>query len=108
MQDEAFCPPLTAPPVVPGSSEADEALAKLAKAVGHPVRAGIVRLLAGQENCLYGDLADLLPLARSTVSQHLKVLRQAGMVRVEVDGPRTCYCIDPEGLVRLKALVARL
>ena len=108
MEEKVLCPPLSAPPVVPGGSEGDETLAKLAKAVGHPVRAGIVRLLAGQENCLYGDLADLLPLARSTVSEHLRVLRQAGLVRGEVDGPRTCYCIDPEGLARLKTLVARL
>jgi ArsR family transcriptional regulator, arsenate/arsenite/antimonite-responsive transcriptional repressor len=87
---------------------ADEALAELAKAVGHPVRAGIVRLLARQETCQYGDLSDRLPLAKSTVSQHLKILREAGLVRVETDGTRVCYCIDPVGLVRLKSLVKDL
>lgn len=102
------CPPITDPAEVPGGSAADEALAELAKALGHPVRAGIVRLLAGQEGCLYGDLADQLPLAKSTVSQHLKILRDAGLVRGEVEGPRVCYCIDPAGLSRLKALVAGL
>jgi DNA-binding transcriptional ArsR family regulator len=86
----------------------DEALATMAKAIGHPVRAGIVRLLAAQETCQYGDLSDRLPLAKSTVSQHLKVLREAGLVRVETDGQRVCYCIDPAGLLRLKALVEEL
>jgi ArsR family transcriptional regulator, arsenate/arsenite/antimonite-responsive transcriptional repressor len=87
---------------------ADQALAQLAKALGHPVRAAIVRLLAAQETCQYGDLSDRLPLAKSTVSQHLKILREAGLVRVETDGPRVCYCIDPAGLHRLKALVGEL
>lgn len=93
---------------VPGRVAADVALAKLAKAVGHPIRAGIVRMLAGQETCMYGDLSDRLPLAKSTVSQHLKILREAGLVRVETDGQRVCYCIDPAGLLRLKALVEEL
>jgi DNA-binding transcriptional ArsR family regulator len=87
---------------------ADEALATVAKALGHPVRAGIVRMLARQETCQYGDLSDRLPLAKSTVSQHLKILREAGLVRVETDGTRVCYCIDPAGLLRLKALVEDL
>jgi ArsR family transcriptional regulator, arsenate/arsenite/antimonite-responsive transcriptional repressor len=87
---------------------ADQALATMAKAVGHPVRAGIVRLLARQETCQYGDLSERLPLAKSTVSQHLKILREAGLVRVEMDGQRVCYCIDPAGLMGLKALVEDL
>jgi DNA-binding transcriptional ArsR family regulator len=87
---------------------ADEALATMAKAVGHPVRAAILRLLAAQDSCQYGDLSDRLPLAKSTVSQHLKILREAGLVRVETDGARVCYCIDPSGLHRLKALVEEL
>lgn len=87
---------------------ADDALAAMAKALGHPVRAGIIRLLAAQETCQYGDLSDRLPLAKSTVSQHLKILREAGLVRVETDGQRVCYCIDPAGLLRLKSLVEDL
>lgn len=87
---------------------ADETLATLGKALGHPVRAGIVRMLAAQETCQYGDLSDRLPLAKSTVSQHLKILREAGLVRVETNGQRVCYCIDPVGLLRLKALVEDL
>jgi ArsR family transcriptional regulator, arsenate/arsenite/antimonite-responsive transcriptional repressor len=86
----------------------DAALAALAKAVAHPVRSQIVRLLAAQETCMYGDLSERLPLAKSTVSQHLKILREAGLVRVETDGPWVCYCIDPAGLARLKVLVAEL
>ncbi len=64
--------------------------------------------MASQESCQYGDLTDRLPLAKSTVSQHLKVLREAGLVRGEVDGPRACYCIDPVGLHQLKRLVEAL
>ena len=106
--EHLLCPPISAPDGVPGGIEADEALARLAKAVGHPVRAGIVRLLARQQSCQYGDLTDRLPLAKSTVSQHLKVLREAGLVRGEVEGPRACYCIDPIGLHLLKQLVGAL
>lgn len=106
--EASLCPPVTGAPEIPGGAAADEVLGELAKALGHPVRAGIVRFLAGQENCLYGDLAEQLPLAKSTVSQHLKILREAGLVRGEVAGPRVCYCIDPAGLSRLKTLVAGL
>ncbi|HUG39568.1 MAG TPA: metalloregulator ArsR/SmtB family transcription factor, partial [Longimicrobiales bacterium] len=95
---DGICPPLDVPEAVPGGTEADEMLARLAKAVGHPVRAGIVRQLASQDSCQYGALTDRVPLAKSTISQHLKVLREAGLVRGEVDGPRVCYCIDPVGL----------
>lgn len=106
--DATLCPPVSAQPEIPSGPAADETLAELAKALGHPVRARIVRLLASQQSCQYGDLTDRLPLAKSTVSQHLKVLREAGLVRGDVDGPRVCYCIDPAGLQRLKLLVAAL
>lgn len=106
--EEILCPPIPPKDEVPGGAEADEALATLAKALGHPVRAGIVRLLAQQDRCMYGDLAERLPLAKSTVSQHLKALKEAGLVRGEVEGPRACYCIDPAGLDLLKRLVARI
>jgi ArsR family transcriptional regulator, arsenate/arsenite/antimonite-responsive transcriptional repressor len=98
----------TPEPGAPGGGSADEELALMAKALGHPVRAGIVRMLAAQQTCQYGELSDRLPLAKSTVSQHLKILREAGLVRVETDGQRVCYCIDPAGLVRLKVLVDEL
>lgn len=89
-------------------AEADEELAAFAKALGHPARVQIVRLLTRRTACVCGDIVDELPLAQSTVSQHLKVLKEAGLIRGEVDGPRVCYCIDDRGLRRLRALMAGL
>ena len=86
--------------------EADEELAALAKAIGHPARVQILRLLTNKASCVCGDIVDELPLAQSTVSQHLKVLKEAGLIRGDVDGPRVCYCIEPRVLRRLKVLVA--
>jgi ArsR family transcriptional regulator len=91
-----------------GDDVADEALASLAKALAHPIRVQIVRILARTEGCVCGDLVDQLPLAQSTVSQHLKILKDAGLVQGTIDGPRVCYCIDPAGLRRLRVLVAGL
>lgn len=85
--------------------EADEELASLSKALGHPARVKILRLLVRKNACVCGDIVDELPLAQSTVSQHLKVLKDAGLIRGDVDGPRVCYCIEPRALRRLKALV---
>jgi ArsR family transcriptional regulator, arsenate/arsenite/antimonite-responsive transcriptional repressor len=81
--------------------EVDEELAALTKAVGHPARVQILRLLVRCESCICGDIVDELPLAQSTVSQHLKVLKEAGLIRGEIDGPRVCYCIEPRTLRRL-------
>jgi ArsR family transcriptional regulator len=89
-------------------AEADEELALLAKAVGHPARVQILRLLVRRETCVCGDIVDELPLAQSTVSQHLKVLKEAGLIRGEIDGPRVGYCIEPRTLRRLKALIGSL
>lgn len=88
----------------------DEALAALCKALGHPARVRILRFLLSQEEgmCICGDICDHLPLAQSTVSQHLKMLKQAGLIRGRVDGPRICYCVDREHLAALKSLVAGL
>ena len=86
----------------------DEELAALAKAVAHPARVRIVRLLLRRTSCMCGDIVDELPLAQSTVSQHLKVLKAAGLIRGEVEGPRVCYWVEPRTVRRLKALVAAL
>lgn len=86
--------------------EADEELAALAKAIGHPARVQIIRILVRKTTCICGDIVDEIPLAQSTVSQHLKVLKEAGLIRGEVDGLRVCYCIEPRALRRLRALVA--
>ncbi|WP_437639355.1 ArsR/SmtB family transcription factor [Sorangium sp. So ce854] len=88
--------------------EVDEELASLSKALGHPARVKIVRILIRKNVCVCGDIVDELPLAQSTVSQHLKVLKDAGLIRGDVDGPRVCYCIEPLALRRLKALVGGL
>lgn len=106
----ACCPPPDQQPdlrPVEGA-EADEELAALAKALGHPARLRILRLLVRRESCVCGDIVDELPLAQSTVSQHLKVLKDAGLIRGEVDGPRMAYCLQPRTLRRLKALVGGL
>jgi len=88
--------------------EANAELATLAKAIAHPVRVEILRLLARKSTCICGAIVDELPLAQSTVSQHLKILREAGLLRGEVDGPRVNYCIEPFTLRRLKRLVEGL
>src|SRR5688572_21101738 len=86
----------------------DEELARLAKALGHPARAAIVRFLLAGGECICGDIVDRLPLAQPTVSQHLKVLREAGWISGEVDGPRVCYCANSETLQRFVALARAL
>jgi ArsR family transcriptional regulator len=81
-------------------------LASLARALGHPARVRILRLLSRQDACICGDLVDIVGLAQSTVSQHLKVLKEVGLITGTVDGPRTCYCASAGVLRRLKALMA--
>jgi len=103
------CPPADpAPPVPTDVGEANEVLARLAKALAHPARVAIVRMLVRHEGCIVGDIVDELPLAQSTVSQHLKQLKQAGLIRGEVDGPRVCYCVEPGAVALLKSLVSAL
>jgi ArsR family transcriptional regulator len=85
--------------------EAETEIARVCKALGHPMRVRILRLLMEKCSCVCGDLVDELPLAQSTVSQHLKVLKQAGLVKGEIDGPRRCYCVDPDALARFRELV---
>jgi DNA-binding transcriptional ArsR family regulator len=88
--------------------QADEELAMLTKALGHPARVQILRLLVRKNTCVCGDIVDELQLAQSTVSQHLKVLKDAGLIRGDIDGPRVCYCIESRTLRRFKALVGGL
>jgi ArsR family transcriptional regulator len=77
-------------------------LAKMLKALGNPIRFQIVEFLARNPTCITGDIVKNTPLAQSTVSQHLKVLREAGLIQGEIEGPATCYCLDPEGFRWLK------
>ena len=71
-------------------------LAKYAKALAHPARVAILKLLAKKQSCVCGDIVDELPLSQSTVSQHLKELKEAGLIQGEIDGVKVCYCIDPK------------
>lgn len=107
---ERLCPParqqVDLRPV--DGPDADEELATLTRALGHSARVKIVRLLLRKDACICGEIVDELPLAQSTVSQHLKVLKDAGIIRGTVDGPKVCYCIEPQALRRLRALVGAL
>jgi len=71
-------------------------LADVAKALSHPARVTILRILAKRNTCICGELVDSLPFSQSTVSQHLKELKRVGLIRGEIEGPRTCYCLDRE------------
>ena len=99
---------MTTRPEKQGITTADRALARLAKALGHPARAAIVRMLLKRGDCICGTIVSGLPLAQATVSQHLKVLKQAGLVRGSVDGPRVCYCANPEAVRHLGELIEAL
>ena len=74
---------------------------KLCKALGHPARVSIIELLKAHDKCICGELVDLLPLAQSTVSQHLKALKNAGFIKGNIDGPRVCYCLNKKTFDRL-------
>ncbi len=92
---------------LPNDASAEQ-FAQLAWAVAHPARVRIVRLLIQRKSCVCGEIVDQMPLAQSTVSQHLKILKESGLIQGEVDGPKVCYCINPAKLKELKALVASL
>lgn len=100
--------PDTASGPTPGTPDADAELALFAKALAHPTRIRILRLLARKEARMCSHIVDELPLAQSTVSGHLSVLREAGLVRANESGPRVGYCIVPARLTRLKHLLASL
>src|SRR6476661_1568003 len=72
----------------------EQELADIAKALSHPARIAILKVLAKQTECICGEIVEVLPLAQSTVSQHLKELKKVGLVDGTVDGPRSCYCIN--------------
>lgn len=87
---------------------ADAELAAFAKAIGHPTRMRILRMLARKEARMCSHIVDELPLAQSTVSEHLRILRSAGLVKANESGVRVSYCIVPSALQRLKALIQAL
>ena len=86
----------------------DEEIAAWFKALGHPARLAILHTLAARQTCVCGEIVEELPLAQSTVSQHLKVLREVGFVQGFSDGPRSCYCLNGDTLRRARAGIERL
>ncbi len=70
--------------------------AELYKALGHPARIAIIEFLISQDSCVCGDIVDELPLSQSTISQHLKELKETGIIKGDIEGVKTCYCIDAE------------
>ncbi len=81
----------------------DQKLAAWAKALAHPARIAILRTLAEKQSCICGEIVDVLPLSQSTVSQHLKALKEADLVSGEVEGVRSCYCVNLESLKELRS-----
>lgn len=84
------------------SSTDDERLVQMLKALGNPIRFQIMKTLAERQTCITQEIVETTPLAQSTVSQHLKVLREAGLIEGEFEGPATCYCLSETGVRWLK------
>lgn len=83
-------------------------LAAFAKALAHPARIAIVQFLAKQKSCICGDIVNELPLSQSTVSQHLRELKNVGIIKGEVEGPSVCYCIDEKVWQKAKSMIGDL
>lgn len=83
-------------------------LAVLTKALGHPARIAILQFLIRTKSCVCGDIVDELPLSQSTVSQHLKELKNSGLIKGDIDGPSVCYCIDEKAWNRAKKMIGDL
>jgi DNA-binding transcriptional ArsR family regulator len=77
-------------------------LADCLKALGHPARLEILRVIAARGTCVCGEVVEVMPLAQATVSQHLKVLKEAGLICGRIDGKNSCYCLDPRGIADLR------
>ncbi len=77
-------------------------IADIAKALSHPARIQILKILSQMDVCMCGDIVELLPLAQSTVSQHLKELKRVGLIKGDFDGPKVCYCINPDNIAKAK------
>jgi len=91
----------------PDTLNIDEA-AGLCKALAHPARIRILRHLLRVDRCICGHIVEIMPLAQSTVSQHLKILKESGLIRGEVEGPKTCYCVDKTKLALMKKFIMLL
>jgi DNA-binding transcriptional ArsR family regulator len=89
-------------------TKAQNELASMVKALGHPARIAIVQFLIKRKSCVCGDIVEELPLSQSTVSQHLKELKKAGLIKGEIEGPAVCYCIDEKTWEKAKKIVGQL
>jgi ArsR family transcriptional regulator, arsenate/arsenite/antimonite-responsive transcriptional repressor len=94
-------------PLIHELNREETRLAAMLKALGNPVRFRIMKYLADNRLCITGDIVEFTTLAQSTVSQHLKVLREAGLIDGEIEGPATCYCISADGMQFLKTQIDR-
>jgi predicted transcriptional regulator len=83
-------------------------IALIAKGLAHPARIAILMFLAKKKACICGDIVDELPLSQSTVSQHLKELKEAGLIKGDINGPRVCYCIDEKGWQKARKLMNKV
>ena len=83
-------------------------IANLAKALSHPVRIKILQILNEKNVCMCGEIVELLPLAQSTVSQHLKELKKAGLIRGDIEGPKICYCLNESVIGKARELFVKL
>ena len=88
----------------PKYTQQEEQLARFAKAMGHPARIAILRFLASQDNCFFGDIHEVLPIAKATVSQHLAELKDAGLIQGEIQAPKVKYCINKDNWLIAKQL----
>ncbi len=83
-------------------------LADIAKALSHPARIKILKILSAKNVCMCGDIVELLPLAQATVSQHLKKLKRVGLIVGEIDGPKVCYCVNTQTMEKAKESLTKL
>lgn len=98
----------TPEPITGSHADMTENMATLCKALGHPARIAILRHLIAVDKCICGEIVEVMPLAQSTVSQHLKILKEAGLVLGEVEGPKICYCADRDTLARFQKMTTQL
>lgn len=89
-------------------SKDQEQLARFAKAMGHPTRIAILNFLAMRSECFFGDIHDVLPIAKATVSQHLSELKDAGLIQGTIEPPKVKYCINPENWLLAKKLFSKM
>lgn len=83
-------------------------MATLLKAMGHPARVAIIEYLLKEDSCICGDIVNELPLAQPTISQHLKELKNAGLIKGSIDGNSICYCIDEKAMEKLQNYFAKI